>query len=62
MRDGEIDFLLRLFSAMRLGFFSLDTRTVRIGGTDASAEDCVLIHEVLLHDVKVGVWGVMNEA
>jgi hypothetical protein len=47
---------------MRLGFFSVDTRAVRIGDTDTSTEDCMLIHEVLLHDVKGGVWGVMNEA
>jgi len=40
---------------MRLGFFSVDTRTDRIGGTDTSAEECLLIHEVLLHDVKGGV-------
>lgn len=47
---------------MRLGFFSVDTRTVRIGGPDISAEDCMLIHEVVLHNIKDGVWGVMNEA
>jgi len=47
---------------MWLGFFSVDTRTVRIGGTDTSAENCVLTHEVLLRDVKGGVSGVLNEA
>jgi hypothetical protein len=50
--------LIRPFLATWLGFFSVDTRTVRIGGTDTSAEDC----KVLLRDVKDGVWGVMNEA
>ena len=47
---------------MWLDFFLVDTRTVRVGGTDTSAENCMLIHEVLLRDVKGGVCGIMNDA